>query len=43
MQVDTHDGFQRTSTFELVYRHALKPRRRAGQNLMDTIVGQQVG
>jgi integrase len=31
-------GHSKTATFELVYRHVLKPRRRAGQNVMDTIV-----
>jgi len=33
-------GHSRTQVFELVYRHVLKPRRRAGQQVMDTIVGQ---
>ena len=31
-------GHNRTQTFESVYRHVLKPRRRAGQQVMDTIV-----
>lgn len=31
-------GHTRTSTFESVYRHVLKPRRRAGQAVMDAIV-----
>lgn len=33
-------GHNRTASFEGVYRHVLKPRRRTGQNVMDTIVGQ---
>ena len=34
-------GHSRTQVFEMVYRHVLKPRRREGQHLMDTIVGQR--
>jgi hypothetical protein len=29
-------GHSRTSTFELVYRHNMKPCHRAGQNVMDS-------
>jgi integrase len=36
-------GHSRTQVLELVYRHVLKPRRRDGQRVMDTIVGQRVG
>lgn len=35
-------GHSRTAVFEMVYRHVLKPRRRAGQNVMETIVSQRV-
>jgi len=34
-------GHSRTQVFEMVYRHVLKPRRRAGQNVMEAIVGQR--
>jgi integrase len=34
-------GHSRTQVFEMVYRHVLKPRRREGQALMDTIVSQR--
>jgi integrase len=33
-------GHSRTAVFEMVYRHVLKPRRRTGQKVMDTIVGR---
>jgi len=36
-------GHSRTAVFEMVYRHVLKPRRREGQNVMDTIVAQRTG
>ena len=36
-------GHTRTAVFEMVYRHVLKPRRRAGQHVMDTIVGNRAG
>ena len=36
-------GHSRTAVFELVYRHVMKPRRREGQNVMDTIVAQRTG
>lgn len=36
-------GHSRTQVFELVYRHVLKPRRREGQVVMDTIVAQRAG
>jgi integrase len=36
-------GHSRTAVFEMVYRHVLKPRRRTGQKVMDTIVGQRAG
>jgi integrase len=36
-------GHSRTAVFEMVYRHVLKPRRREGQAVMDTIVGQRTG
>jgi integrase len=39
-EVAQHLGHNRTSTFELVYRPVLKPRRRAGQHITDTIVGR---
>jgi integrase len=36
-------GHSRTSTFELVYRHVMRPRRRDGQAAMDSIVSQRTG
>jgi len=33
-------GHSGTRVFETVYRHVLKPRRRAGQQMMDTIISQ---
>jgi integrase len=36
-------GHSRTAVFEMVYRHVLNPRRREGQAVMDTIVGQRTG
>ena len=33
-------GHNRTQTFEAVYRHVLKPRRRPSPKVMDTIVSQ---
>ena len=36
-------GHSRTAVFEMVYRHVLRPRRREGQRVMDTIVGQRTG
>jgi integrase len=35
-------GHSRTAVFELVCRHVMKPRRRDGSNVMDTIVAQRV-
>jgi integrase len=36
-------GHSRTAVFEMVYRHVLRPRRRGGQAVMDTIVSQRTG
>jgi hypothetical protein len=31
-------GHSNPRVFEMVYRHVMKPRRRSGQRVMDTIV-----
>jgi integrase len=36
-------GHSRTAVFEMVYRHVLKPRRREGQAVMETIIAQRTG